>query len=179
MKTHFAMGIAILLIAWLSSCSRFDPAEIELPSTDAETVHLMAAEIAEFDLPSGFQPDFSVKMTGYTLASYTLSERVSHLYLIQSDDYSDGDKLAQVLTELKPGIRDPKSATAIIQTRQVTVRNTDTTLIISDGINGDGAAYRQALAAFDGKNGPALLVFSQPIDLWDDAALNNLLASIR
>ena len=62
----------------------------------------MAAEIAEFDLPLGFQPDFSIKMMGYTLASYTSGERVSQLFLIQSGNESDGDKLAQALTELIP-----------------------------------------------------------------------------
>ena len=52
--------------------------------------------------------------------------------------------------------------------------------MISDAVNSEGLAYRQAAgSAFTGNGGPALLVFSESIENWDEAILNDLLASLE
>ena len=67
----------------------------------------------------------------------------------------------------------------VIETRSVWVRGQETTLVISDCINSEGISYRQAAVAFQGNGGPALLVFSEPIETWDQAILDAFIASIH
>jgi hypothetical protein len=138
-----------------------------------------AASIADLDLPAGYRADFSATVAGYTIAAFNPGDDHSHLYLIQSQDEADGEKLAEMLAELAPGTSDTETRTTIVETRAVRVRDQDTTLVISEGENSEGDAYRQALVAFQGKGGPALLVFSEPVTRWSPSTVDALLASIR
>ena len=135
--------------------------------------------IADFDLPAGYSADFSSSMLGYTVATYKGPNEPSHLYLIQSEKESDGDELAKMLAELAPGSSDPDSRMTVIEKRPVTLRGQDTTLIVSEGINSEDVPYRQITAAFEGKGGPALLMLSETVGAWDQAAVDEFLSSIR
>ena len=94
----------ILLALLLTACG----VDVSL-STDPANVTNAAAEIADFDLPAGYYADFSSDVMGYSVAAYTRGDGPSHLYLIQSDNESDGEKLAQVLDELVIGSGDPQT----------------------------------------------------------------------
>ena len=131
-------------------------------NTDSESVASTAAEIADFELPAGYHADFSASLLGYNAAAFHPGDGHSHLYLIQSKNESDGEKLAQMLGELVPGASDQQTRMTVIETRPVTVREQDVTLVISDGVNSEGETYRQAAVPFQGKGGPALLVLSEP-----------------
>ncbi|NQU30998.1 MAG: hypothetical protein HQ525_10060, partial [Anaerolineae bacterium] len=103
----------------------------------------------------------------------------SHIYLIQSDNESDGEKLAQVLDELVIGSGDPQTRMTVVETRSVMVRGQKSTLVISDAVNSEGLSYRQAAVGFPGNGGPALLVFSESIENWDQATVDALISSIQ
>ena len=164
----------ILLALLLTACG----VDVSL-STDAANVTNAAAEIADFDLPAGYYADFSSDVMGYSVAAYTRGDGPSHIYLIQSENESDSEKLAQVLDELVIGSGDPQTSVTVIETRLVLVRGQETTLVISDAVNSEGLAYRQAAVAFQGNGGPALLVFSETNENWDQAIVNALISSIH
>ncbi len=67
----------VILIVLLTACSA--------GNTDAEKVYSAASEIADFDLPAGYVPEFAASLMGYTVASFRLDDGHSHLYLIQSE----------------------------------------------------------------------------------------------
>ena len=148
-------------------------------NTDGGKVNNAAAEIASIDLPSGYRPEFTASMNGYTVVSFTPGDDHSHLYLVQSQDVADADKLAQAMDEIVPGASDPEFRMTVLETRPISIRGRETALVISEGTNSEGETYRQALAAFDGKGGPALLVFSEPISAWEPDTVDTLVASIR
>lgn len=137
------------------------------------------AEIADFELPAGYESELSTKMLGYTLVTYNGQSDADHLYLIQSEKESDGEELEQMLTQLSPGSSDPNTRMTVIENRPITLRGHETTLVISEGVNSEGESYRQLTVVFEGKGGPALMVFSEPIDNWDQATIDEFLASIR
>ena len=137
-----------------------------------------AGDIAQFDLPADYSPEFSASLNGYTLVAYNPGEGHSHLYLIQSETESDGEKLAGMLSKINPGSYDPKARLTVIESRSVSVRDQETTMIISDGVNSDGAAYRQMAVTFQGKGGPALLVLSEPVTRWNQSDIDAFIASI-
>lgn len=174
MKTLIKIIIALILLAGLSACG-------STPSSDTTNDQVLdaASEIADFVLPDGYRADFSVSLMGYTLASFRPDDEHSHLYLIQSEKESDGEKLEEMLEQLAPGANDPQSRMTVIETRSVTMRGQETALVISEGVDSDGGIYRQATIAFQGKGGPALLLFSEPIAKWNIETAEALIASVR
>jgi hypothetical protein len=148
-------------------------------NTDTDKVVSVAAEIADFDLPAGYQPEFSASLEGYILVSYNPGDGHSHLYLIQSEKESDGEKLVSMVEQIAPGSYDPQTRMTIIETRPVTVREQEVTLVISEGVTSEGETYRQVMAAFQGKGGPALLVLSGPVTSWNQQSVDAFIASIQ
>ena len=67
----------------------------------------------------------------------------------------------------------------VIENRPVTLRGQEVTLIVSEGVNSENVSYRQISVAFEGKGGPALLLFSESVEAWDQAAVDEFLASIH
>lgn len=173
MKKFLFTAIAIILVAILSACGTVEA------TNDSEHVAKLASKIADFELPKGYVSEFSAEMAGYTLATYKGTSAPSHLYLIQSEKETDGEELERMLTQLAPGSSNPDTRMTVIENRPVTVRGQEVTLVISDGVNHEGDSYRQAVVAFEGKGGPALLVFSESLDLWNDETVGAFLASIQ
>ncbi len=163
---------AVCVLIGLSACTSF-------VATNTEQISGFTSKIADFDLPAGYHADFSTNLMGYSVIAYSHGAGPSHLYLIQSEKEADGEKLAQVLDEVVVGSGDPQTRMTVIETRPVLVRGQETTLVISDCVNSEGLAYRQAAVAFQGNGGPALIVFSEPIENWNQATLNTLLASVH
>ena len=148
-------------------------------ATEAANTNETASTIADFDLPAGYSPEFSTSMLGYTVAAYKGPNRPSHLYLIQSENESDGEELQKMITQLVPGSSDTNTEMTIIENRPVTIRGQEATLIVSEGLNSEQASYRQISVVFEGKGGPALLLFSESVAAWDQEAVDELLASIH
>lgn len=161
----------LILVILLAACSA--------GKTNTEKVASTAAEIADFDLPAGYSAEFSASLMGYTVAAYSTGDGHSHLYLVQSTDKADGEKLAQMLNELVPGAGDPQTRMTVIEIRPVTLRGQETTLVISEGVTSEGETYRQATVAFQGRGGPALLVLSEPVESWDQESVDAFIASIH
>ena len=147
--------------------------------TRADKVVSTAAEIADFDLPANYVPEFSARLEEYTLVSYSPGDGHSHLYLIQSENESDGEKLADMVEQIAPGSYDPHTRMTVIETRLVTVREQEVTLVISEGITSEGETYRQVTVPFHGKGGPALLMFSEPVTSWNQETVDAFVASIH
>lgn len=173
MNTRLRIALAAILLAILSACGTMEA------TNDPEHVMKLASNIADFELPEGYTSEFSAEMAGYTLAAYKGASGPSHLYLIQSEKEADGKELENMLTQLAPGSSDPNTRMTVIENRPGSIRGQEVTLVISDGTNSDGEYYRQITAAFQGKGGPALLVFSETIDRWNDEMIDALLTSIQ
>ena len=82
---------------------------------NADRVLGASAKIADFELPAGYYTDFSSDAMGYTVAAYNRRTGSSHMYLIQSDNESDGERLAQVLDELVIGSGDPQTSVTVLK----------------------------------------------------------------
>ena len=166
---------SFVLLAFLLSACGINTAI----NTNTDKVVSVAAEIADFDLPAGYQPEFSASLEGYTLVSYNPGDGHSHLYLIQSEKESDGEKLVSMIDQIAPGSYDPQTRMTVIETRLVTMREQEVTLVISEGVTSEGETYRQIMAAFHGKGGPALVTLSEPVERWNQESVDAFIASIH
>ena len=165
-KTSLFAGIFITLLS-LFAC------------TPKEVATNEGAAIAEFDLPAGYTYDFDTSVLGYTVEAYKGQNGPSHLYLIQSEKPSDRDELAKMLSQLAPSSSDQDTRMTVIENRTATVRGQEATLVTSDGINSENVRYRQITVAFEGNGGPAMLVFSESVNAWDQEAVDAFLESIH
>jgi hypothetical protein len=148
-------------------------------NTNVDKVTSTAAEIAGFDLPVGYSPEFSASLEGYTLVSYNPSDGHSHLYLIQSEKESDGEKLASMVGQIAPGSYDPQTRMTIIESHPITVRGQEVTMVISEGVTSEGETYRQVMIAFQGNDGPALVMLSEPVARWNQEKVDAFIGSIH
>ena len=171
--------ITLVVILTILMATFFACAPRVAVNSDSAEVSKATAGIADFDLPAGYGPEFTAQLGGYDLVAYNPGDGHSHLYLIQSENEADREKLSQTLADLIPGSSDSNTRLTVIENRPVTVRGQAATLVISDGLNSEGASYRQITLAFQGKGGPALLVFSEPTERWDPSAVDALLASLQ
>ena len=172
MKTRILLTLiaSVLMVA----CGK----QITLNS-GAEEVNQTAAEIIHFELPKGYQPDFAVTYNGFSLAAYSTQNTYGHLYFIQSQEEVDSERLEQ---EMKKRISETSNAQNqfhTIETLPVIVDGQETTLNISEGFNGEGLDYKQAMITFQGKSGPALLVLSNLSEEWDENSLASLIESLH
>lgn len=173
-KRNILLSVLIVMIVLLAACTTNTAVDI-----NADTVVDIAAEIADFDLPADYVSEFSASLEGYILVSYSSGNDHSHLYLIQSENESDGEKLAGMVEQIAPGSYDPQTRMTVIETRLVRVREQEVILVISEGISSGCETYRQVTVAFQGKGGPALLVLSEPVTGWNQETVDALIASIH
>lgn len=166
--------VCLILIFLLTACN----VKVSL-NTEAGQITDAAAAIADFNPPAGYNPEFYIRLEGYTLVSFSSKESAGHLYLIQSENPADAEELEQAFKRLNPRDRDSELRMKVIDSRSVLVNEHEATLVLSEGENGDGKIYRQASLAFAGQNGPALLIFSRPANLWSEAELDALIGSLH
>ncbi len=162
----FTLFLSLAAVAMLAGCT---------PGQVTST----AEKIADFDLPVGFKPEFAAEVHGYIAVSYKGPSRPSHLYLIQSEDETDGEDLQNMLAQVAPGSSDYQTRMTVIENRLITVKGQEVTVVISEGLNSDQAVYREAMVIFQGKGGPALLVFSDSAERWSQETVDALLGSIQ
>ncbi|MBN1371383.1 MAG: hypothetical protein JW987_05430 [Anaerolineaceae bacterium] len=166
---------SLLIVAYLLSACGVQAAL----NTNPDDVAGVAAEIVDFTAPAGYSPEFLAEINGYTVISYRPSQGNGHLYLLQSRDAADASQMEEALNEMNPGEKDLKARLTVLETRVMTVREQEATLVISEGTNGNGESYRQAALAFEGKSGPAMLVFSESLAVWDIATVEASIASVH
>ena len=149
--------------------------------SDQERVSKVSASIAGYDLPGGFSSAYAMQAGGFDLLSYTGQDGHSHVYFFQ---LPGGVRVEQDLLErqFNQNIQDQGNdnrRTVPVSQTAATVRGQETTLVVSEGVNSEGQAFRQATAMFEGVGGQALVVFERPVSSWDQAEMEAFIASIR
>ena len=167
------VAIGAIVLAILTACGKVEATNDSQHVTDA------ASKIADFNLPADYVPQFSAAISGYTLAAYKGPSDPSHLFLIQSDKEADGAELEKALKDLAPGSSDPNTRLTVIENHVATVRGQEVDVVISEGTNSENVAYRQVTVGFQGKGGPALLVYSDSKERWNQETIDALLESIQ
>jgi hypothetical protein len=152
-----------------------------LIKSDPETAVRVGSEIAEYEIPEGFPDVFSAQLAGYEMTGYTGSDGHSHIYFFQlpAGVSVDVSKLESELQSTFPDRNRPYTDIRVVDTQPGTIAGQEVTLVISEGTNHEGEPFREVSAAFEGKDGQALVVFSRPTASWDQAEVDTFLASIH
>jgi hypothetical protein len=142
----------------------------------------VAENIANFALPEGYSGAVATQFAGFDLVGYDGPDGHSHLYLFQLPprwhaDWAELERQFQSSVEGQGDDYGPDME--VIAQEPVTIRGLATTLVVSEGTNGQGELIRSASAAFQGKGGQALLSFSGPAATWDPAMIEAFINSMR
>jgi hypothetical protein len=142
----------------------------------------IAGEIADFTVPDGYTNALATQLADFEVVGYDGPDGHSHLYLLQLPpglrvDQADLESRLQESTGDQPG--DYGFSMQVIAQQAVTIRGQSTTLVVTEGINGSGQSIRSANAAFEGKDGQALLSFSGLSASWDAAMIDAFMSSMR
>ena len=164
-KLFFLLLTALLL----ASCS---PAEVDKA----------AARIADFTPPAGFTAEYALDVADYSVVAYNGGDGHSHLFLAQAPADADIDQagLEEAIDNAVPGKPDRTTRLAVVETRPVTIRGKETSLVISEGSSSDGSVYYQAAAMFEGKSGGvALVLLNKPADSFNADEVEEFVNSIE
>lgn len=164
----------LLMVIFLTACEA-NP----LFNSDTDKVLDVTEQIVDFPLPVGFEPEFTANYKGYNFVTYKPEQKDSHLYFLQSTDEADEENLQNVLALLVPGASDKESGQEVLDNLPITFRGQETTMIHAKGTNSDGNEYQQILIGFEGKGGPALIVYSALSEDWDMDEVKSLLATVQ
>jgi len=142
----------------------------------------VAAQIADFALPEGYTSAVATQFAPLEVVGYNGPDGHSHIYLIQLPPGVRVDQAARE-SQLQSSAGDQGSQYGpdmrIIEQQPVTIRGQATTLVVSEGTNGEGRSIRSANAAFEGKDGQALLSISGSTDGWDAAMVEAFIDSMK
>lgn len=142
----------------------------------------VAAAIADFTLPDGYTGAVATQFAGVDVVGYDGPNGRNHLYLFQLPprwhvDWVELERQFQSSVEGQGNDDSPDMQ--VIAQEPVTIRGLATTLVVSEGTNGQGERIRSATAAFEGKGGQALLSFSGFAATWDAAMIEAFINSMR
>jgi hypothetical protein len=143
----------------------------------------IGSEIADFEVPSGYNTPYGLHFGDITLVGYKTQNERSMLFLAQFPQ-GTSINLDEMLRLIQEGSGNPDSIwfstqTTLLEQKSVRIRRQETTLNISEGISVEGTPYRAATATFQGRGGPAVVLIASPLDEWDIEAVEAFIASIQ
>jgi hypothetical protein len=172
---------AVVTIAVVAVLRTAVPTIVDNHTTGVDEAAQIAAEVAEFRLPDGFQAQYGARALGISLASYSNGSERTHLFIAQAGPESrlTREDLQKALGEVRTDAHGKRSRMQITSRTDLTVRGQPATRLVSEGTNSDGQPYRELTLLFQGQAGPALATISAPIAEWDAATFTQFIESIR
>ena len=192
-KTALIIIGVVLLLAAVTSTSilatglwafgRFINRAEQTVSESHEVAVRVGSEIADYEVPEGFDSPFSVHFGDVIMIGYKSTSENSHILLAQfpNETSINVDEMLRIISE---GSTDPTSIwynteTTLVEQYPVTIRGQECTLNINEGTSSEGMKYRSAIATFNGRSGPSLVLIASPVDEWDIEMIQSFLASIQ
>lgn len=131
----------------------------------------------------GVVPQDIVHFGDVSLVGYTSGSEKSHILLAQFPLGTHVD-VNTLLKQISKGSGQPDSVwynteATLIDEHPVLIRGDECTLNINEGTSSEGTTYRSAVATFEGRGGPALVLISTPLDEWDMELVDAFIASIQ
>jgi hypothetical protein len=171
--------VAVVTIGVLGSLGVAVGRGVELSPVQVQAA---ANNIADFNLPPGYHPEAALDLGGFQFASYSPGDGHSHILFVQAPASANIDQVtleqyAQQAAETRG--YDRHTRTQVVGRQEATIRGKSVTLVVQEGTNSGGEAYRSLTGIFAGKGGPALLSVESPVSHWDQAEVDAFIASIH
>jgi len=150
--------------------------------TNEADVQSIASGIAEFTLPQDYHAEYGMRLAGMALVGYARDDGRGHILMLQ----------APATVNLSPEVMQRQLEQAArgqgygeygqlkaVGSKDVTIRDQQVHMIVSEGINSEGTPVRALSGMFTSRGGSTLLVIMGQTAAWDDAGVDAFIASIR
>ncbi len=152
--------------------------------TDATQVASTGADIAEYEVPAGYDEQFGMSLFGFSLVGFSTGqgENAGLIMLMQFPEFA-GLSQEEMEQQLRQSIQQ-QTDMGDLQLEPVdqltrTIRDQEVALTVSEGTTSEGERVRQITGVFQGRGGPTLLMVLGPVDGWDQAGVDAFISSIR
>jgi hypothetical protein len=153
-------------------------------ATEPADVAAIGSKIVDYETPPGYETEFGMSFFGFDLVGLTSGGDNPQMliFLMQFPEWANTDQAsmeAQLEQSVEQQFDSGELQLETVSEESVTIRDQPVTLTIREGTNADGEAMRQITGIFQGKNGPTILMVMGEMGAWDQAAVDQFLASIR
>ncbi|HOU42045.1 MAG TPA: hypothetical protein PK829_12340 [Promineifilum sp.] len=164
--------LLVLALVMLAGCG--------LVST-GESAAEKATEIATFDIPAGYTPDVGMDLAGTVMVGYSNAAENGHIYLIQAPASSNLSQaqLEQSLRDALNSSQDATVDTVDLEEMAMTIRGEEVTATVGTATGQNDTTMRVLTVPFTGNGGPALLLIQTAEASWDQATIDDFIASFR
>lgn len=152
-------------------------------SDDPTEVETAVRAMTDFDMPAGYEGQFKMGLFGFEMAALgPTSTGNGPVFLLMQMPSVGGDPeemQRQMEEAMQRQTGQGNAQLEVVETRPVTVRGEETTMTISEGEADEGQQVRQASLVFPGNNGPVMLMVTGSASTWDEALVDEFIASLR
>jgi hypothetical protein len=154
---------------------------------DSKKVRTMANEFISYELPDGYSEQMGMDFLVYKmviLGSDFKSSSSGSAIILTHFQATQGMTPEEMTEQMQKSFEQQSSQKGMkyefVESRTVTIKGEETTLNVNQGTDSSGDTVTQWIANFPGKNGGIVILMIQgPSDTWDEAVLNDFLASIK
>lgn len=176
------IGAVIFVILCLVACGvvyfSLRKAASSIVKTDPEQTKKLASQIADYDLPAGYQELLGIELAGMTFVGFVNETSGEAIYLAQSpfEGTLGIEDVMQRIAESNPG--NPVTWTPA-DVKTYPIRGEDSAITIYHGTAQDGQEYTAWGGKFNGKGGEAIVVIYGPAETWEDSNAEDFISSLR
>ncbi len=154
-----------------------------IASGDPTSVAKIQDEIAMFDIPPGYQPIVMtmfmydiVNLTPETTNSNTMIMMMQYNGILSGNDEQMMEQLRQAAEQQS---NPSGTSMQVVDSFDTIIRGETAIVTVSEGEYYEGFTLRQWTTAFQGNNGPTILIIQGPAEAWDDQLVDDFIKSIR
>jgi hypothetical protein len=182
--------LAVVLVLCLCLCAsgliafRFlGQSMSNMVSMDPTQAAQVADQIAEFETPPGFE-EGSLEFFGFQVVFLHGSGSHANTMILmmqfpESMAFSEEQMRQQMETFANQQAGPMGLNLSMVGNAEAQVKGETVTFTILEGQSDTGVDYRQWTGLFTGRGGPTFLTITAPADEWDQALIDNFLASIQ
>lgn len=152
-------------------------------SADPEGASQAAHEIADYDLPPGYQEQMAMSIMFYsfvTIAPETYNTGEPIIMLAQFQTGINQQQMEQQMRQAMERQYNTRGADMkLAESKDATIRGEETVINVYEGSDQYGNTLRQLITSFPGKDGVAVLMVMGEASQWDKELIDEFIQSIR
>ncbi len=154
-------------------------------TTDPARVAEVGSQIADYQVPAGYQQAFALDILGFKMVAITSGGEQTAFTVLALMQFpapaavSRAEIERQMQQALGQQLGLGSSDLHVTGQQQVTIKGEPVTLTVREGTSSEGTTVRQETGLFEGKQGPCMLMVMGEVERWDQPAMDEFIASIR
>jgi len=153
--------------------------------TNPDRVQAVGDQIADYEVPTGYEELFAMNMMGVKMVAMGPFSPTTDFVMIMLMQFppgmevSRGEMERQIEQALARQVGLGSAEMTSVGQEEATIRGEPVTLTVREGVTDRGEHMRQVTGLFEGKGGPVMLMVSGGVTAWDQAMVDEFIASIR